>query len=285
MTRRDFLSLAAKAIAGTSLGFALGPFLAAAHCTVTRTSVTMRGLPREFDGFRIALLTDLHHSAWIPRSYLRQIVDRTNLQDVDLITLTGDLIHCGRPWIPGCVSELSRLQARRGVVSVLGNHDHADYAAEPLRHALRSAGIYDLTNDGIHLRRRGAEFRIGGVGDLWRDRQRPRKALSGTMSAESALLLSHNPDYAETLRDERVGLMLSGHTHGGQVVIPGIGAPHLPSRYGQKYREGLCQGPVVRVYVSRGAGSSFPPVRIACPPEIAVITLRSAPKVVLESTG
>ena len=86
-------------------------------------------------------------------------------------------------------------------------------------------------------------------------------------------MLSHNPDFAEELRDSRVGLMVSGHTHGGQVVLPGYGAPIVPSRYGQKYVHGLVEGPACRVYVSRGVGTVTPPVRLFCPPEISLITL------------
>ena len=91
---------------------------------------------------------------------------------------------------------------------------------------------------------------------------------------EACLLLTHNPDYVELIRDRRVDLVLSGHTHGGQVWLPLVGAPVLPSRYGQKYRAGLVQGPVARVFVTTGVGTIGPPVRFRCPPEVALITLR-----------
>ena len=87
------------------------------------------------------------------------------------------------------------------------------------------------------------------------------------------LLLSHNPDFVETIRDRRVGLVLSGHTHGGQIVLPGYGAPVVPSRYGQKYLYGLVQGPCCRVFVTRGVGTVTPPVRFHCRPEVVLITL------------
>ena len=86
-------------------------------------------------------------------------------------------------------------------------------------------------------------------------------------------LLSHNPDFVETIRDRRVGLVLSGHTHGGQIVLPGYGAPIVPSRYGQKYLYGLVQGPCCQVFVTRGVGTVTPPVRFLCRPEVVLITL------------
>ena len=87
--------------------------------------------------------------------------------------------------------------------------------------------------------------------------------------------MTHNPDLVERVRDERVDLVLSGHTHGGQVVLPFVGAPVLPSRYGQKYRAGMVYGPRARVFVTTGVGTIGPPMRFRCPPEVALITLRS----------
>lgn len=140
---------------------------------------------------------------------------------------------------------------------------------------MRTAGIMDLTNTGLAVRRDNVALHICGVGDLWQEKQHLGRALEGCRHADSALLLSHNPDYVERIHDERVGLVLSGHTHGGQCVFPVIGAPILPSRFGQKYASGLCRGPVARVFVTRGVGHSFPPFRINCPAEIALLTLRS----------
>jgi predicted MPP superfamily phosphohydrolase len=114
------------------------------------------------------------------------------------------------------------------------------------------------------------------VGDYWRDVQDLDAALGNTRRDEAALLLSHNPDYVEKIHDPRVGLVLSGHTHGGQVRLPFIGAPVVPSRFGQKYVEGLVRGPVAQVFVTRGVGTISPPVRFNCPPEVALLTLRTA---------
>lgn len=274
MKRRKFLSLSAKTGAATLVA-ALAPVALAYGCRVLRKQITLAGLPGVFDGFRIALISDLHHSAWIPQDYIRSVVALTNAEKPDLVALTGDLIHRGRQWVPGCMAELAKLRARHGVVAVLGNHDHHDGAAPLLRRALATAGVADLTNANTTLRRDGHPLVIGGVGDLWRERQKLHRALTGARGAESMVLLSHNPDFTEHITDERVGIVLSGHTHGGQVVFPWLGAPIVPSRYGQKYLSGLCQGPLARVFVTRGAGSSFPPLRFRCPPEVPILMLRS----------
>jgi predicted MPP superfamily phosphohydrolase len=138
-----------------------------------------------------------------------------------------------------------------------------------------AAGISELTNQGVWLTRGADRFRLAGVDDLWSGQTNLNQALGEARRSDACLLVSHNPDFAERLRDPRVGLILSGHTHGGQVVFPG-GAPYVPSRYGQKYLRGLVQAPETLVYISRGLGTSGVPVRFASRPEINLITLTSA---------
>ena len=138
--------------------------------------------------------------------------------------------------------------------------------------ALAEAKLPDLNNTGVWIERSGARLRICGVGDLWTDHQDLETALGDATESDAVLLLSHNPDFVETIRDRRVGLVLSGHTHGGQIVVPGYGAPVVPSRYGQKYLYGLVEGPCCRVFVTRGVGTVTPPVRFFCRPEVVLIT-------------
>ena len=129
---------------------------------------------------------------------------------------------------------------------------------QPLsRAALAEAKLPDLNNTGVWLERSGARLRICGVGDLWTDHQDLDAALGDATERDAVLLLSHNPDFVETIRDPRVGLVLSGHTHGGQIVVPGFGAPIVPSRYGQKYLYGLVQGPCCQVFVTRASAPSL----------------------------
>jgi len=275
MTRRNFLHLSLKAAFVTGASGSLLTLAASLGCTVNRRDVTLAGLAPAFDGFRVALLSDFHHSPWVSANYIRDVVHLANSLNPDLIALTGDYIHRGRQWVPGLARELAVLRANNGVVAVLGNHDHYENAARTVRDGLHQAGIADLTNRGITLQRGGETLHVAGVGDYWREEQKLHFALAGSDRKESVLLLSHNPDYVERIRDDRVGLVLSGHTHGGQCVFPIIGAPILPSKYGQKYASGLCQGPVAKVFVTRGVGTAFPPIRFGCPAEVALLTLRS----------
>ncbi len=142
-----------------------------------------------------------------------------------------------------------------------------------IRAALERHRIPDLTNRGLWLENRGSEIRLCGVGDLWEDQQDLEAALGEAEHRDAAILLSHNPDYVEQIHDQRVGLVLSGHTHGGQVVFPFAGAPFVPSRYGEKYLHGLVRTPTTQVFVARGIGTITPPVRFRCRPEIVLIAL------------
>ena len=276
MTRRQFIKSAAFA----SLAVLTGPRVLAGFqsCIVNRRTVFLKGLAPEFDGIRVALLSDFHHGTLVTAQRIRDSVKLANSLNPDLIALTGDYVHRGREWVGTCFAELANLRSPLGVFGVLGNHDHYRGAAAAVRTAMGPSGIVDLTNRGVELRRGNGRLHLCGVGDLWHETQMLAAALAGATRAESVLLLSHNPDYVETIRDDRVGLVLSGHTHGGQCVLPLIGAQILPSRFGQKYASGLCQGPAARVFVTTGVGHSFPPIRLNCPAEVALLTLKRGAK-------
>jgi hypothetical protein len=155
---------------------------------------------------------------------------------------------------------------------VLGNHDHWE-GAEETREAMKANKIVEMTNSGVWIERNGARLRLAGVGDFMEDVQNLDYALADTRATETAILLSHNPDFVESITDRRVGLVLSGHTHGGQIVLPIVGAPKVPSRYGQKYLHGLIKTPYTQVYVTRGLGTVTPPLRFCCRPELTLITI------------
>lgn len=273
-SRRRFLKWTAGGFASAGLlggGYTL---FEAGWIEVTRPILPLPKLPAPFEGLTVAFLTDLHHGPWTGLEYIREIVRRTNALAPDVILLGGDYVHQDRRYIAPCAAELAALSAPLGVYGVLGNHDHWEGAAET-QDALKAAGVTVLDNDGVWLQRDGARMRLGGVGDLWEDVQNLDEALSDATSGDACLVLSHNPDFTETLVDPRVGLLLSGHTHGGQAYVPFYGAPVVPSRYGQKYRAGFVLGPAAPVYVSRGLGAITPPLRFACRPELALLTLRA----------
>ncbi len=272
MDRRKFLKRMALASVGAAAAGGGYTLLEAKWCRVVRRTVALPNLPPPFRGTTVALLADVHHGPFVPLDYIRHVVAMTNALRPDIVALAGDYVHHADHYIAPGIAELGNLKASMGRFAVRGNHDNRHFT--PItRAALADAEIPDLNNTGVWLERGGARLRICGVGDLWTDRQDPDAALGDATPEDAVILLSHNPDFVETLRDPRVGLVLSGHTHGGQVVVPGFGAPIVPSRYGQKYLHGLVQGPCAQVFVSRGVGTISPPVRFLCRPEVVLITL------------
>jgi predicted MPP superfamily phosphohydrolase len=276
MNRRRFLKTAVRAAALSS------PFAAAGYglfeagwVRVDRQTLPLPHLPAALAGTRVAFLTDLHHGPFTPLDYVAAVVRTTLDLQPDLVLLGGDYSHRDGQYIRPCFEVLSALKAPLGVFGVLGNHDYW-HGLRETREGMAAAGVGELTNAGVWVGRGGYRFRVGGVDDLWAGRVDVPGALGDATAGDACLLVSHNPDVAETLRDPRVGLVLSGHTHGGQVVFPGGRAPFVPSGYGQKYLRGLVRAPATRVYVSRGLGTSGLPVRFCSRPEINVVTLEPA---------
>lgn len=243
---------------------------------VERRDIPIDGLGPGWHGARIALLSDTHCGPLVDPSYIERAVDITNEFEPDLILLLGDYVHRGGQYIDPGIAPFSEFRAAQGVFAVLGNHDHWDGRDRSLD-ALRRARVSALVNRSTVLLRNGDALAVGGVGDFMEDVQRPEVAFHGVRNHVPRILMSHNPDYAEHLPEGvRVDLMVCGHTHGGQVHLPGYGAPVLPSRYGRKYQQGLVEGPRCPVYVTRGIGTISPPVRFLCRPEITLLHLRSS---------
>ena len=286
ISRRSVLTtgLRVATVGGAALA-GYGMFVDPFRLRVTRRTLAVRDLPRELDGLRIVQLTDIHHGPWFAMKHVREMVEQTNALDADLICLTGDFVHRSPRYIKPLAGALADLKAKAGLVGVLGNHDWQEDA--PLaQEAFGRVGVRLLDNTRLVLTpdRKLAESAssglcIAGVGDLWKHSQDYRAALGHLPDEMPRILMAHNPDTAEEpgLRAiPRVDLMLSGHTHGGQIYVPGLGTPVLPSRYGQKYSRGLVQGPTCPVYVSCGVGIALLPLRIGVLPEIAVIELTPA---------
>jgi len=275
MTRRTFLRLAASGAvlaAGAACGEAL---LEPGRLGITRPVIPIDDLPADFDGTTIALLADIHHGPTVTLAFVEKAVEMTNRLRPDLIVLGGDYAYRSSEYLPPCAKALGALRAPMGVFFVLGNHDHW-LRSWTARKGLRETGAIELINKGVWLERGTRRVLLAGVDDLWTGKPSLDQPFSMLGPSDICLLVSHNPDYAESVTDRRVRLVLSGHTHGGQVNLPGLGAPIVPSHYGQKYRAGLVKAPVTQVYITRGLGSIPPRIRFACPPEITLITLRRA---------
>jgi hypothetical protein len=275
MNRRTFLRCAFATAAAIPAGTACYGAFEAGRITVSRRSIPIAGLPKSFDGFRIAFLADIHHGPFTDEHLLRQIVRTTNLLDVDLIALGGDYILRDRKYIAPCFEALSELRAKHGIVGVMGNHDYW-HGVHEVRRGFQRANVVELTNAGLFLANGTDRLRIAGVDDHWEGTPRLAPCVAGLRRDEPCVLISHNPDFAEGIDDPRVKLVLSGHTHGGQIVMPGTGLAYVPSAYGTKYLRGLCDAPQTKVYVSRGLGNTVAPIRLGSRPELTEITLQAA---------
>ena len=276
MNRRAFLKSALAAAVPTSPVAAAGYGLfEAGWVGIERPELPLPNLPAGLDGLRVAFLADLHHGPYTSLDFVVAVVRTTMNLRPDLIVLGGDYTLKDAKYVAPCFDVLAGLSAPLGVYGVLGNHDYKN-GLDETRAAMTGAGVTELTNAGRRVGRNGQHFWLAGVDDLWYGQVDVAAAMAGVKPNEAALLVSHNPDVAEPLRDRRVGLVLSGHTHGGQAVVPGAGAPFVPSRYGSKYLHGRVEAPATTVYVSRGLGTSVSPLRYGSRPELTLVTLRSA---------
>lgn len=272
MNRRTFFRTVVGLGIATPIAAAGYGFAEANDVIIDRRTIALPNLPGSFDGLRVAFLSDIHVGPYLSSDFLVSVVRTVQSLNPDLILLGGDYILRDAKYIAPCFNVLKSLDAPMGIYGVLGNHDYWHDVSET-KAAMKQADIGELTNTGTWLRRKGERLRLGGVDDLWSGYTDVAKALGNITNNDASLILSHNPDVAETADDQRIGLMLSGHTHGGQIVVPEVGSPWIPSHYGMKYAKGLVDAPATRVYVSTGVGMSGIPMRFNCKPQIALLTL------------
>ncbi|HEX3029240.1 MAG TPA: metallophosphoesterase [Clostridia bacterium] len=231
-------------------------------------------IPTAFKGTRIVYASDIHCCKFFTAKRVAALVRKINSLKPDIILLGGDYVSNSPQYIAPCFKELSELKAPLGKYAVLGNHDHWESAAQT-RSCMEKAGIKLLDNQSTWIYVKGKRIKIGGVGDYWEDSQIIGNTVSDVKESDFVLLLSHNPDYTEQIKTRKVDLVLSGHTHGGQVTLFGLWAPVLPSDYGQKYLKGLVETPFTKVLISNGVGTSgHLPLRLFARPQINVITLK-----------
>lgn len=239
--------------------------------TIEHRSVYLRRLPKAFDGFRIVHLSDVHHSAFTSREQIARAVETANRLKADIIALTGDYISHDRRFAAPCAELLGRLRARYGVYAVLGNHDHWTDAAL-ITDLFRAEGITVLINQGMHFEHRKAAFWLAGVDDTMVGLEDISLALAGSSDDEMKLLLAHNPIILRRAARAGVDLVLSGHTHGGQVALRSErGSRGRPRR---RMLQGLGRQGDTQIYVTRGVGTVILPVRYGCPPEVSLLELR-----------
>lgn len=264
------LALAAAAAAAARI--ALEPWW------LTRRDVTvhLEALPRELDGLRIAQLSDFHRGTWVPAGLLRRGVEACQALNADLIALTGDFVSVHRLYAGSLIELLQGLRAPLGVYAVLGNHDIWVHARKTLEEGFRRIGIELLENRAVPVEHRTVRFWVVGIEDCIAGRPDLDQALRNVPESDFRLLLAHEPDFADEAARRGIPLQLSGHSHGGQFRLPGLGPIYLPP-LGRKYPMGLYRLPGgTQVYTNVGLGVISPPFRLSCRPELTHLTLRSA---------
>ena len=237
------------------------------HVGVTRASLDVSGLPPALEGLRIALLTDVHHSRLVGADDVTKAVDLVLAQRPDLIVLGGDYVTFGDRAFVGPVADLlAPLRAPHGVFAILGNHDDD----KDMPAALGRKGFTVLKDQRTRLMVHGEAIDVAGI-RFWTRRPaeltRVLRNASGTV-----LLLAHDPRRLVEASELNIPLVLSGHTHGGQVLLPGVGAVAKAARF--PILAGTGRRENTSIFVSRGIGTVYVPMRFNCPPEVAVLTLR-----------
>ena len=282
LTRRNFLKAGAWGACGLA---AYGCLIDRHWLQIVHSDVYLPGLPPEFEGYRVAQLSDIHIDEFTEPFFVREAVERINRLNPDAVFLTGDFVTHqietqkfaeGSAW--QCANILTGLRSRHRY-AVFGNHD-ALVGEQIVGTALRDNGITVLQNSFLPIERGGARVWLAGLDDCTMGSPDPEKAIPASIRGranEPLILLCHEPDYSDVVLRHPAGravdLILSGHTHGGQVRIPFMRPFHLPP-LGRKYIHGWFRFGKAQLYVNRGLGTVGVPVRFDCPPEITLFTLR-----------
>jgi uncharacterized protein len=274
LDRRTFLKTAGL-VATSSLALIAGGYLVldeSREPVVERVVIPIQGLHPALEGFTILQLSDIHLLPYTRAGLIKKVIGIANSLKPDLVVLTGDYVWQGREAIYELPPLLASLNARFGVYSVMGNHDYwMDIKA--LRAEFTRNRLPILDNQGVSIVEGKGSFYLAGMDDGWSGQPDFRKAVEGAPASDPIILLLHEPDLVDqTSRYPRISLQLSGHTHGGQVLLKGENPPIKPY-LGKKYVQGLYRVRNTWQYTSRGIGVISVPLRINCPPEITLLTL------------
>ena len=274
ISRRQFLKLggAAAAAGVIAASGALAVTNEIDEISIERVTLPIPGLPPAFEGFTIAQLSDIHLLPYTRPRFIRKAVDAANSLTPDLTVLTGDYVWHDAGAMAELAPIIGALNARHGVYGILGNHDYWLDVDVVIR-GFQQARIPLLINQHIPITRGEAAIVLAGLDDGWAGHADLDAALTGAPANAPVILLLHEPDLADEYGpDGRSALQLAGHSHGGQVRIPGQGALVLPY-LGQKYDMGLYRVNDMWLYTNRGLGEISVPLRYNCPPEVTLFTL------------
>ncbi|MFL6439768.1 MAG: metallophosphoesterase [Terriglobales bacterium] len=283
LTRRKFLQRAGLGAGVVAIGLAgYSSLIEPNEVDVTKLELKLSRLAATFDGFKIALLSDFHFGAYTGKREVSAAVRAANQLQPDVMALLGDFVtepltgdpRSGAKKAEPCAQVLSGLRSRLGTFAILGNHD---YATDPelVADALKSYGITLLRNANRAFEQDGARLWMLGVSDVDFGGANLVDALTRVPEAETKMLLVHEPDFADHSSQHGIDIQFSGHSHGGQVRIPGVHPLWLPP-LAKKYYDGYYRVGPMQLYTNRGIGTVGLPFRFCCPPEVTLVTLRAA---------
>jgi predicted MPP superfamily phosphohydrolase len=278
ISRRTFLGGGLAAGAAALAGYSA--LIETDNIRIQRVAISLPRLPEAMDGLTIGLISDLHFYPYTGKREINHAISIVNHLQPDLVCMTGDFVtegHYGDKranarYIEPCSELLTHIRAPLGCYAVLGNHEY-DTHPEFVAQTLRGHGIPVLQNQKMEVQKNGSRIWIAGLDDALHERSDIAATLKGIPSGETVVLMAHEPDTADESARYPVDLQLSGHSHGGQVCIPGAGPPLLPP-LGRKYPEGLYKVGRMALYTNRGIGVSGVPFRFDCPPEVTLLELR-----------
>jgi predicted MPP superfamily phosphohydrolase len=274
--RRGIYGLTAASFGGTGYGM----LVEKEECDITEQEMRIPGLPPEWNGFTIGLVSDIHSSMYMRKKEMDEYVRRLNDLGTDLIAVGGDLVNSSVDEVYPFAEAFSKLHAPMGVFGILGNHDYYSGDPETVARVASEAGIHMLRDEGITLKRNGRELLLLGVDDTGTSAdatQKIRQSMADLPKNTARVLLCHRPYYFKDAASLGIDVMLSGHTHGGQLVFGRIGnTAFTPAILASPYVSGHYREGAAQMYVSRGIGTVAVPVRINCPPELTRIILRPA---------
>ena len=290
-----YIRLLLIGIAIVILGLAYAYFVEPGRLVIRNETIHISGWNPAFDGLRIAVIGDIHGgSNGADADKLRRVVTETNALTPDLIVLLGDYVSQKddartsrdlRMPMNEVAGNLSGMKALYGVFAVLGNHD-GWYGDREVREQLEAVGIKVLENDAVTIDKNGQKLRVLGLPDHMKAQNwawfsaEARAAVDRAGNDGDIVVLEHSPDILPMITGElsispKLKLILAAHTHGGQVWLPVLGTPIVPSSYGQKYAYGHVRDRGVDLFVTSGIGTSILPFRFLVPPEIVILTVRS----------
>ncbi len=267
--------------------FALGAHLVALALAVWGVFVRRRwvmtrqlelvipGLPQEFDGYRVAQLSDLHIGGLTPGRWGHAWAARSNAAAPNLVVVTGDMVSSGVNFHAVIADVIGSLRADDGVFVSMGNHDYFG-DGEPLITLLRSKGCIVLRNEGTTVSRGEASMFVAGVDDTWTRRDDLNLAMADRVPGAFTLLLAHDPGLFPAAVKHGIQLVLSGHTHGGQVALPFFPKLLTLGKLAHRFHLGIYRYGDSTLYVHPGLGTTGPPIRLGVAPEVAILTLRTA---------